>query len=157
MAPIPLSEPYRPRPIRFLELWQTGDWRIKVYGIAYRRDRPAEFLVEAAKEIAAERLASVEPGAHYGVGFLGVHQGKTGNFVFIDWWSAENELSHHVFFSSSGLPGHLHPATAEDPIACVWDLAVIDHERRAWIDCVLARPDGPDVEAYLDRRMSEDV
>jgi hypothetical protein len=30
---------------------------------------------------------------------------------------------------------------------------VIGHERDAWVRHVLARPDGPDLEAYLDDRL----
>ena len=26
-----VQEPYAKRPIRFLELWQEGDWRLKLY------------------------------------------------------------------------------------------------------------------------------
>ena len=35
------------------------------------------------------------------------------------------------------------------PAGCVWELAVVDFERRAWIEDVLANPDGPDLERYL--------
>jgi hypothetical protein len=42
-----------------------------------------------------------------------------------------------------------HPTPA---IACVWELAVLDHERRAWVRHVLARPHGPDAGAYLRDR-----
>jgi hypothetical protein len=31
---------YRARPVRFLELWQVEDWRVKVYGIAAEGERP---------------------------------------------------------------------------------------------------------------------
>jgi hypothetical protein len=35
----------------------------------------------------------------YHLGFLGVHDGRTSNFVFLDYWAEENELHHHVFVS----------------------------------------------------------
>ena len=67
-----LQEPYDPRPIRFLELWETGGWRMKVYGIAYRSRRPSEDLVRAAKDVAEQRLPrSAEGEGRYGVGFIG--------------------------------------------------------------------------------------
>jgi len=63
--------PYESRPIRFLELWRTGEWRLKVYGIAYRRPGPRPELIDAAKTIATQRLASVPRSiGHYAVGFL---------------------------------------------------------------------------------------
>ena len=68
--------------------------------------------------------------------------------MFVDWWENENELHHRVFFSTSDAPARLRPATPDDPIACVWDLSVVAHERAAWIRHVLASP-APDLDAYL--------
>ena len=39
-AMIKLKEPYKKRPIRFLGLWNELGWRLKVYGIAYKRALP---------------------------------------------------------------------------------------------------------------------
>jgi hypothetical protein len=45
-----------------------------------------------------------------------------------------------------------------DPAAgCVWELGIIDFERRAWLEDVLMSPDGPDVERYLERHVDADV
>ncbi len=62
-----------------------------------------------------------------------------------------------VFFSTPEQPGRLRPATPEDPIACVWDLSVIAHEREAWIRYMLAKPSGADAEGYLADAFSGDV
>ena len=43
------------------------------------------------------------------------------------------------------------------PTGCVWELAIVDFERRAWIEDVLLNPPGPDLERYLERRLDEDV
>ena len=51
----------------------------------------------------------------------------------------------------------MRPATPEDPIACVWDLSVIAHEREAWIRHMLAKPSGVDAEGYLGDAFSGDV
>ena len=75
----------------------------------------------------------------------------------MSWWQNENELQHRVFFSTPEQPGLLRPATPEDPIACVWDLSVIAHERDAWIRHMLAKPSGPDAEGYLADAFSGDV
>lgn len=88
------------------------------------------------------------------MGFLGVHDGRGGNFVFLDWWAQENELHHEVYFSATQRPGELRRGMpGEDPAACVWDLSVIAHEREAWIRHVLAAPEAPDLEAYLQDRL----
>lgn len=157
MQSIVLKEPYAPRPIRFLELWEPDGWRIKVYGIAYRRERPDPELVEAAKKVARERLSGAAADRHYGVGFLGVHQGRGADWVFVDWWADENELHQHVYISPPGHPEELVEVTATGVIACVWDLRVMCFERGAWVEQVLANPAGPDVEGYLACRLNEDA
>ena len=68
---IELREPYEKRPIRFLEEWRHEGWRLKVYGIAYRREGPRAELVEASKRLAREKLPRPAGGVgRYGVGFL---------------------------------------------------------------------------------------
>lgn len=149
-----LSEPYRPRPIRPLGILRHEDWRLKVYGIAYSGPRPPDDLVAAAAGIARETLPSPALiSGRYGVGYLGVHAGRGSDFVFVDWWEDENELHHHVYVCPSGEPEQLAEATATGVCACVWDLAVMSFERRAWLETVLMNASGPDVEAYLTRTL----
>ncbi len=153
-----LKETYSPRPIRFLESWEERGWRIKVYGIAYEAPLPRPQLVEAAKNVVRERLAQVPiTQSTYGVGFLGVHDGRGVNFVFLDWWAEENELYHHVYVSPKDSPSALTYVTPSGLTACVWDLRVMCFERQAWLDSVLKNPQGPDLERYLESRLSEDV
>ncbi len=158
MAELSLQEAYDVRPIRALGLWSEAEWTLKVYGIAYGRERPREELVEAAKQVARERLSNATNNVnHYGVGFLGVHDGRGANFVFVDYWADENELHHHVYVSPSEDPASLAYVTPTGLIACAWDLRVLSFERDAWVEAVLANPSGPDVEAYLGRTLNEDA
>jgi hypothetical protein len=158
MTELNLQEAYDVRPIRFLELWRESEWTMKVYGIAYRRERPRKELVEAAKEIARKRLInSTNNDNHYGVGFLGVHDGRGANFVYLDYWADENELHHHVFVSPLEEPASLEYVTPTGLIACTWDLRVLSFERDAWVAAVLANPSGPDMEEYLARTLNEDA
>ena len=153
MGRVELAEPYRPRAVRFLRIAEPEGWRLKVYGIAYGSDRPGEVLIEAALATAP----AVLPAPGYGIGFLGIHQGRTENFVFLDWWAKENELHHRVWFSPSGDPAALRAARDGDPIACAWDLSVIGFERAAWVEHVLSNPAGPDPEGYLAARLEGEV
>lgn len=91
------------------------------------------------------------------MGFLGIHDGKTANFVFVDWWASENELHHHVYASPLNQPDKLEYITPTGLIACVWDLRVMEFEGQAWLETVLKNPKGPDFEDYLERRLNEDV
>jgi len=155
---ISLSEPYQPRPIRFLELWKPQGWQLKVYGIAYSKPSPSTDLVVAAKNIALRLLSNaVSQHAHYGVGFMGIHEGRGANFVFVDWWANENELHHRVFISPGDDPLSLEDRTRDGPAACVWDLGILAYEREAWVDTVLSNSGGPDLEAYLARRINRDL
>ena len=43
----------------------------------------------------------------------------------------------------------LQDAAAEGFGPCIWELAVQAHERQAWLQHVLANPNGPDLDAYL--------
>ena len=152
------AEAYAPRPVRPMGVRSFGDWRLKLYGIAYRGDQPSPELVQAALRAGEATLPiPARRGDRYGVGFLGIHDGRDSNFVFVSWWQNENELQHRVFYSALDRPLELRAATPEEPIACVWDLSVIGHEREAWIRHVLSRPGGGDPEAYLADVLRADV
>ena len=150
--------PYAPRSVRALGLRQFGGWTLKLYGIAYGGGEARPELVDAAVRVASSALPSPAVDSHrYGLGFLGIHDGRDSNFVFVSWWENENELQHRVFVSTPEHPGRLRRATPEDPIACVWDLSVIAHERQAWIRHMLAEPAALNAEAYLADALSGDI
>jgi len=154
-----LSAPCELRPIRFLELLETGGWRIKVYGIAYGRALPRPELLAAARELATTAFpAPADAPDRYGVGYLGVHDGRGGNWVFADWWTNENELYHRVFISPADRPDQFTEHTHTGLTACVWDLRVMCHERAAWLGHALRNPSGtPDLAAYLADVLNEDA
>ena len=90
-----LSEPYQRRTIRFLELWNPPGWQMKLYGVAYSKPGPQPELILAAKKIALQVLSSTASQCkHYGIGFMGIHEGRGANFVFVDWWADENAQIH---------------------------------------------------------------
>lgn len=154
---IALRGPHTPRPVRFLGLEELGDWRVKLYGIAAGRETPRPELVDAARAVAADALP--QPAIaddRYGLAFVTVHDAADYGFVLVDWWHDENEIHQRLFSSPLDAPARLspHPSAA---IGCVWELRVTDFERRAWLDCVLANPNGPDVDAYLARRFDGKV
>jgi hypothetical protein len=152
-----LQEPYEPRPIRFLEEWTIDGWRLKVYGICYRRARPRAELIEMAGRVARESLPPAREGGNYGVGYVGVHDGRGANFIFVDWWADENELHHRVYAAPSDELKDLPEITATGLSVCVWDLRVQCFERGAWLEAVLTNPRGADLEDYLGRRLNEDA
>ena len=149
--------PYEPRPIRCLELWCVEGWRLKVYGISFGRPEPRAELVTAARSTAIRQLRSLPSGLpHYHVGFLGIHDGRTANFVFLDFWAAENELHHHVFVSPTDRPEEFTYVTPSGLSACVWDLRLQAFERDAWVAHVLKRGAAPDFDGYLATTLNAD-
>ena len=86
--------------------------------------------------------------AHHGAAFAIAHD---ANFpiALIYWWQDENEL-HARIFAGAEIDA-LEPAP-ETALGCVWELGIVEFERRAWIADVIGNPDGPDLAAYLGRR-----
>lgn len=157
---IQLSAPYKTRPIRFLGLWEHEGWRVKVYGVSARDERPPQELVDAIKGVAGRTLPqpAVADDRH-GIAFLYAHQGANGGgYCSVNWWARENELYHYQYESDASQLAELKSIeeTGGSPF-CVWDLAVIEHERRAWVESVLANDAGPDLDAYLGRVLEADV
>lgn len=152
------AEPYRPRPIRFLELLEVDTWRLKLYGAAYAGGRPRDELVAATRALADKLLPRPADGdGRYGVGFACAHDGRDGCFSFVDWWADENELHHQLHVAPGDRPNELAPAGPDALTACVWDLAIMAFERQAWLDAFLRNPEGSDLDAYLEARLDADV
>ena len=154
------SATYRKRPIRYLETFEKDGWRLKVYGISASTDRPSEDLVNAIKAEAAKTLPfPAVAESRYGVGFLYAHQGRDGGgFASVNWWGNENELFHRQYEAPADSVSDLRPVEETGGSAgCVWDLAVIEHERRAWVECVLANDGGTDLDAYMARTFDAEV
>ena len=150
-----LREPYRPRPVVFLDLWEPDGWTLKAYGISYAHQKPGASLIAAARQRAFDCLPAAGENGNYGVGFAGIHEGREFNFVFVCWWAGENELHMRRFVSTEDEPANLREATENDCFSCVFDLQLIWFERNAWLEKVLVNSQGPNVQAYLKKRLSD--
>jgi hypothetical protein len=109
----------------------------KHYGIG---DPPAT-LVDATSALA-------EPSVP---GFTIAHKGRAAAMALVYWWANENEIHRRAHAAPLPLTraDELQPLT-DTGMACVWELEVIDFERRAWLEDVLV---GDDVDAYLERAL----
>lgn len=147
-----LGDEYQPRPLRFIKRVEFGQWRLKVYGIATPGRVPRPELVDAALARAAEVLPPIDRDRP-GIGFVIAHDAASVGIALIYWWQSANELHQRVFTSPLDEPHTLTPVA--DPAAgCVWELGIIDFERRHWIDDVLK---AGDVELYLTRRLYGEI
>ena len=133
--------PHEPRSIRFLE----RDGRLKHYGIARRDRAPRRELVAATRRAA---LDVVPPDA---IGFTIAHDAATAGLGLVYWWANENEIHCRAFAAPRDDPGALEPADGTG-LACVWELEVIDFERRAWLRDVLQ---DDDEQRYLARALEQ--
>ncbi len=141
-----LGSPYEPRPLRFIRRQQLGNWRLKIYGIATPGRTPRSELVEATLACAGKVLPPIDDDRP-GIGFVIAHDAATVGIGLIYWWQSANELHQRVFTSPLDEPRSSKPVA--DPAAgCVWELGIIDFERRAWIEDVLKNGD---TELYLGR------
>jgi hypothetical protein len=129
-----------------------GDWRIKVYGIATPGRSARSELVEATVSLAAKVLPPVDDDCH-GIGFIIAHDAATVGIGLIYWWQSANELHQRVFTSPLDDPAALQPVP-QPAAGCVWELGIIDFERRAWLEDVLK---GDDIDLYLSRQYNADV
>lgn len=135
---------YRRRRIAPLHSWAIETWRIKAYHIAHEERTLRDDVLAAAFNL-VKVAATACPQPHHEVGFVGIHEGECGTFIFFCWWSDQKELRHRSWY---GAPNELQPCEPADAIGCVWDLALIGFEADAWRRHMLIA--NGNVTAYLD-------
>jgi hypothetical protein len=134
---------YRPRNVRFIRREDVGDWRLKVYGIGtHAPDARPEFV---AATVDAAR-AALPPGG--GAGFVIAHDAASVGLSLVYWWANDNEIHGSFFASPLEDPAAIAPYDGTG-LSCVWEMEVLDFERRAWLEDVLKNDD---IDAYLSRR-----
>lgn len=144
------------RPIRFLGLQSIGEWQVKLYGISSLAEKLAPEFTPIALKLALKCLP--QPAiteTRYGVAFVTIHHAEAFNQIIVDWWEHNNELRHRVFKALPSDPMSFNDITPTGEAFCVWELAVICHEREAWLRQVLGET--PNVEGYLEDVMSGDL
>jgi hypothetical protein len=132
---------YEPRTIRFL----GRDGQLKHYGIALHDRSPRPALMAATRRAADD----VVPDGAFG--FTIAHDAATAGLGLVYWWANENEIHCRAFASPLDDPGDLEPADGTG-LACVWEMEVIDFERRAWLEDVLKSQDHA---RYRERALEE--
>ncbi len=134
--------PYKKRTYAFLGLWNEGAWALKVYGINHQAERSSGQLIDPAIIAAARaRVRSHLPeadraGEHHHTGFVIIHEAIGGDWLLLHWWAQESVCCEALWHSHEESPAAFG-AAPDSFMACVWELVVIDFERRAWVDTVL--------------------
>ena len=143
----PLAHAYHQRRGTFVSDERFGDWHLKLYGLAAPDKGVRPELLDVTRALAEQSLPPVDE-AHYGAAFAIAHDARFP-IALTYWWANENEL-HSRIYAGATLDA-LEPVP-ETALGCVWELGIIEFERRAWIADVIGNPDGPDLDAYLRRR-----
>lgn len=144
----PVTAKYRPRRIRCMEIWQPEGWTLKVYAVEHDGRHLDAPMLARAKARALTRLAEVDATdpAHHSMGLVTLHLGENGDYLLVNTWT-DNDILRHANFGAA--PGGEFRDDWPGTAACVWELAVIQHEREAWLRHML-RPDGPaDPDAWM--------
>jgi hypothetical protein len=139
-----LTKTYAPRLAEFVSDERFGDWRCKLYGLADPEKGVRAELLDVTRELAGRSL----PERGYGASFAIAHDAAYP-IALVYWWQGVNEL-HQRSFIGETIDG-LEPVEWT-PAGCVYELAIVEFERRAWIEDVIGNPEGPDLDRYQSRR-----
>lgn len=155
-----IHTPYQTRSIRFLEIHEQDNWKIKIYSISAKTIIADSFYIECAKQQLQEWLGKSKMyGLNtYNTATLILHETKDGCFAIINWWADENMLQHYVYLATNENPAEFKPFADNSIVACVWEMAVLWFERNAWVEEVMSKSLAPhNIENYLNRYLNADV
>jgi hypothetical protein len=132
-----LAAGYHERGIRLLGVEELGGQLVKVYAVEAPGRTVGPESSKQALHLAAHQLRSDRAVGALGLGFVIVHAGGDGDYVLVHSW-VEGYMSRLAIFTGPmGNPEALRPASA-GLAPCVWEAAVLAHERGAFVRHVLA-------------------
>jgi hypothetical protein len=117
-----------------LPLLTTGGWQLKQYWLSSTESNPDVEMIAKAGELVGPAIVGA-PG--HGAGFVIVHRGEQATWVIVWWWSDADILRRRIWQLAEDGPLEV---SADHIVACVWELSIVDWERKAWINHVLRRP-----------------
>ncbi len=155
-APADMAELYAARRCDYLGVWEVDGWKIKAYAIPFGRDAARQELINAAKQKMSENLPDAsEPGTP-GVGFIVIHDAEDAGFILFDWWANNIEIHQKIWYAEVNKPTELHDVPTP-VVACMYELEIIDFERRAFIDNLRGNKGVLDKNAYLELHFQGDI
>ena len=145
---------YNDRKIEFHDLITINDWNVKVYTITNKNEfKSFRTLTAAIKEIPnwIEEIKKSEFELEiYNIAFLIVHEGIEGVWVLLNWWIDGEILETKVYFSHYKSPAIIADSIySPKSLVCIWELEIIIHERKMWIEHVLMNPSKPNFKKYF--------
>ncbi|QNP72856.1 hypothetical protein IAG44_27770 [Streptomyces roseirectus] len=135
-ALVALAEEYHARTVRSLGSREVAGHLVKVYAIEAPGRRVTEVEAGSGLRVAGEYLASARSRGSLGLSVLLVHAGGDGDYVLVQTWIEGYMSDLAIFTGPAGDAGQLRPGR-QGLAPCVWEAAVLAHERDAFARHVL--------------------
>lgn len=150
-------EEYRPRRVEPRGLVDSNGRFIKIYTVTYKSNFEASDALENAVAHIPDWLDRPGPKDFRAddFGFLIVHEGRDGNWTLFFRWIEGHMLHSQTFFSRGERILEQNPR--EGSMACIWELPIIDFERRLWVESMFGRELDEGREIYLGDQLSGEV
>jgi hypothetical protein len=145
-------EIYKTRKIRFREIIEINNWKIKVYTISKigEFDHP-NFYQNVLTELPEWlKMENNFDASNDKIGFLILHAGTEGIFSLINWWVGKNMLNTNIFLTNPEKPNEFSKISGDGLAPCIWELEIINHERISWTNNILKNETKPLFKNYLN-------
>lgn len=117
-------------------------------------------LAESARATVRRELEAGRIDTGYGLGFVVIHDCNPITYLIVGIWKSHNELWESIYLHDREGSARFEPfpRTGRDmPLACIWELAPIWHERGAWVRYLESARDEPAKRAFLADMLSGSV
>ncbi|MEU9705951.1 hypothetical protein [Streptomyces sp. NPDC047981] len=148
-----LAEGHHARTARAWGAREAGGQLVKVYAIEAPGRTVGEAELAPALRIAADQLALGRRSGALGLAVLILHAGGDGDYVLVHSWIEGHMSELAIWTGPAGRPEELRPGRA-GLAPCVWEAAVLAHEREAFVRQVL---DGSGTNAERVAAWASDV
>jgi hypothetical protein len=135
-ALLALADTHHARPVRPLGTRDAAGHLVKVYALEAPGRTVSDQDAEAALRIAARHLELGTLRGSLGLAVLIVHAGGDGDYVLVQSWIEGDMADLAIFVGPVGEPDALRPGRS-GLAPCVWEAAVLAHEREAYSRHVL--------------------
>lgn len=133
---------------------------LKCYTLRPHGVEMPEGLTEVARATVRRELEAGQIDTGYGLGFVVIHDCNPITYLIVGIWKSHNELWESIYLHDREGSARFEPfpRTGRDmPMACVWELAPIWHERGAWVRYLESTRDEPAKRAFLADMLSGSV
>lgn len=129
---------YRPRKAWFVKHVDCGPVGIKLSAISAPTAEIRETDIARAEDvIRVEGAKLAGRSGHTGAGFAIIHAGEEALWLLLHQWIEGGIATQRLWRAPLGTEALFEPDIS-DSMACVWELGVIDFERKAWMSTVMS-------------------